>query len=77
MNLSAITFQPPSLYNPREASRPQPDGTFRRVLMVDCYMDLQGPAHPASPLAEVVDEALEVAAIHGFEGVVFCGSAHG
>lgn len=73
MTIVPISFQHPGLSNPREAAQPQQDGTFKRVLLVDCALDLHGPADPTSALSEAVDEALEVAAIHGFGDVIFYG----
>ena len=74
MSSPQISFQHPGLKNPREAAQPQEDGSFKRVLLVDCAIDLSGSVDPSSPLSEVIDEALEVAAIHGFDSVTFCGS---
>ena len=68
-----ISFQHPGLSNPREGAQPQQDGSFKRILLVDYALDLHGAADPTSSLSEAVDEALEVAAIHGFADVIFCG----
>lgn len=67
-----ITFKSPHLSNPRQQADPQPDGTLKILLVVDCDLDLQGDGSAGTPLAAAMEETSEVIANYPFDGVKYC-----
>ncbi|MBX9709228.1 MAG: hypothetical protein K2X61_14995 [Caulobacteraceae bacterium] len=65
-----ITFQSPHLANPREGVEPQPGGTLKFILVIDCDLDLRGDAGPGTPLAAALEEIEAVITNYPFDGAV-------
>ena len=66
-----ISFRSPHLSNPRQGADPQPDGTIKLALVVDCDLDLAGDAGPGSPLAAAIEEVNEIIANYPFDKATF------